>query len=86
MNLEISKCQMFGKYSQDKEFSRSLKDFVVTFVETWIKRARVLMGCISISPQPLDPFKLAYSWARIWIKSSETLSKDAITFLLSKHA
>ena len=24
--------------------------------------------------------------ARIWIKSSETLSKDARTFLLGKHA
>ena len=34
MNLEISKCQMFRKYSKDKEFSKFLKDFVVTFVKT----------------------------------------------------
>ena len=59
MNLEISKCQMFRKYSQDKEFSKSLKDFVVTFV----KMRTDPNGCISISPQP---FKLTYSRARIF--------------------
>ena len=34
MNLEISKCQMFRKYSQNKEFSNFLKDFIVAFAKT----------------------------------------------------
>ena len=59
MNLEIFKCQMFRKHSQDKEFSKFLKDFVVTFVKT----RKDHNGCISISPQP---FKLAYSRARVF--------------------
>ena len=42
---------MCRKYCQDKEFSKSLKDFVVTFVKT----RTGANGCISISPQP---FKL----------------------------
>ena len=50
---------MFRKYSQNKEFSNFLKDFVVTFAKT----RTVPNGSISISPQR---FKLAYSRARVF--------------------